>query len=109
MAIRTELCLRLPNSPGALARVTSLLAEERVHIIALTLESGGTTRLVVDKVTRATEILSRHQVHSDARDVLCTVVSSLGIAPILTAAAAADVNLEYAYASSVDDDAGPRR
>ncbi len=37
MGIRTELTLRLPNSPGALAGVCRLLADERVNIVALSL------------------------------------------------------------------------
>jgi hypothetical protein len=75
-----------------------------VRIIALSLESSGTARLVVDRVSRATEVLSRHQVLSEGRDVLCTVVPSRAVAPVLIAAADADINLEYAYASSVDGD-----
>ena len=38
MAIRTELNLRLPNSPGALAAVCRALADERVNIVALAVE-----------------------------------------------------------------------
>ena len=41
MAIRTELNLRLPNSPGALAGVCRLLSDERVNILAMALESAG--------------------------------------------------------------------
>ena len=48
MSIRTELNLRLPNSPGALAGVCQLLSDERVNIVAMTLESGGQLRIVVD-------------------------------------------------------------
>ena len=48
--IRTELSLRLPNSPGALAAVTRLLSDERVNILAMALEPGGQLRLVVDNL-----------------------------------------------------------
>ncbi len=102
MALRTELRLRLPNSPGALAFVTSMLTQERVRIIALSLESTGVARFVVDNVSRATEVFARHHVKVDSRDVLCTVVGPRSIAPLLTTAARADLNLEYLYASSVD-------
>jgi len=44
MGIRTELGLRLPNSPGALAAVCRLLAEQRVRIIAMSLDAGGQCR-----------------------------------------------------------------
>ena len=33
MAIRTELSLRIPNSPGALADVCRLLSQERVNVM----------------------------------------------------------------------------
>ncbi len=102
MAIRTELRLRLPNSPGALAQLTTLLSQERIRIIAFSLESTGHVHLVVDNVSRATETLSRHYLQADSRDVLCTVVGPRSVAPLLTTAARADLNLEYAYASSVD-------
>ena len=46
--IRTEISLRLGNSPGALAGVCRLLSDERVNILAMGLESGGQLRLVVD-------------------------------------------------------------
>mgnify|MGYP003693730287 CR=1 FL=1 len=46
--IRTELSLRLPNTPGALAGVCQLLSDERVNIIAMTLEPAGQMRVVVD-------------------------------------------------------------
>jgi hypothetical protein len=51
--IRPELALRLQNSPGALARVCDLLSAERVNVIALSLESGGTLRLIVDNPIHA--------------------------------------------------------
>jgi len=102
MPIRTELRLRLPNSPGALARVMGILARERVRIIALSLEPSGTARLVIDNAGRAASVLSKHHVHADARDVLCTVMDPQSVVPLLTTAAGADLNLEYAYASSLD-------
>lgn len=53
MAIRTELNLRLANSPGASNEVCRLLADERVRIHAMMLEAGGTLRLLVDSPVRA--------------------------------------------------------
>ena len=37
--IRTELSLRLGNSPGALAGVCRLLSNERVNVLAMSLEA----------------------------------------------------------------------
>ena len=41
MAIRTELNLRLPNSPGALAAVCRALSDERVNIVGLSVEPSA--------------------------------------------------------------------
>ena len=54
--IRTELSLRLPNSPGALAGVARLLSDERVNILAMSLETGGQLRIVVDNHVHAAAI-----------------------------------------------------
>ena len=35
--IHTELSLRLPNTPGALAGVSQLMSDERVNILAMAL------------------------------------------------------------------------
>jgi hypothetical protein len=100
MAIRTELALRLPNSPGALAGVCRVLADERVDILALSLESGGTLRLLVDNEIRADGALREHRYKPTPRSVL--VVSAPhapgGLAPILSLVSGAGVNIEYAYA-----------
>ena len=53
MAMRTELSLRLQNSLGVLSHICQHLSEERVNILALNLEAGGTLRLVVDNPLRA--------------------------------------------------------
>jgi hypothetical protein len=107
MAIRTELNLRLPNSPGALAGVCRVLADERVNIVALALESGGQLRMVVDNHNRAVGALrERHYQVSDRAVVLTSIANGPGaLAPILTLAAQAGVNVNYAYASGAEGNA----
>lgn len=107
MPIRTELALRLPNSPGSLAGVCRLISDERVNILALTLEAGGQLRLVVDNPVRASSVL-REQHHQVAeRDVIFTTVSNRpgALAPVLTLVAEAAINIDYAYASSAEGNA----
>ena len=70
MAIRTELSLRLQNTPGSLDRVCQYLLDERVNIVALSLEAGGTLRLVVDNPLRAAGTLEDKQYAVDQREVL---------------------------------------
>ena len=58
--IRTELSLRLGNSPGSLASVCRLLSDERVNVLAMSLESGGQLRLVVDNHVHGAAVLREH-------------------------------------------------
>jgi hypothetical protein len=70
MAIRTELNLRLPNTPGALAGVCLLLSTERVNILAMALEAGGQLRLVVDNHVHGGAVLREHHHQVTERDVI---------------------------------------
>jgi hypothetical protein len=102
MSIRTELNLRLPNSPGALAGVCRLLAHERVNLVAMTLEGSGHLRLVVDNHVRCAAALRAEHHQVVEREVLLVDVpnQSGGLAPVLDLVAGAGVNLEYAYGSA---------
>src|SRR3989441_5941992 len=104
MSIRTELNLRLPNSPGALAGVCRLMSDERVNIVALMLESGGQMRMVVDNHVHAAAVLREHHHQVTEREViLVTVPNTPGaLAPALKLLADANVNIEYAYAGVAD-------
>ena len=107
MAIRTELSLRLQNSPGSLARVCQVLAGERVHLIALCLEGNGTLRMVVDNHVHGVSILREQHYQVEERDVLYTVIANQpgSLARAVRLVADAGLNLDYAYASAVENDA----
>ena len=99
MAIRTELSLRLPNSPGALAGVCRLLSDERVNILAMALDPSGQLRMVVDNHVHGGAVL-REQHHQVAeRDVIVMSIPNAAgsLAPALGLVADAGVNIEYAY------------
>jgi hypothetical protein len=102
MAIRTELNLRLPNSPGALAGVCGLLANERVNILALALETNGQLRLVVDNHVHGAAILRERHHQVTERDVVVLLVPNVpgALAPIMNLVADAGVNVEYSYGSA---------
>ena len=104
MAIRIELSLRLPNSPGALAGVCTLLSEERVNILAMGLESGGQLRLVVDNHIHGAAVLRDHHHQVTERDVLLVVVPNApgSLAPALRLIGDVGVNVEYAYGGGSD-------
>jgi hypothetical protein len=104
MAIRPELTLRLPNSPGALVRVCRTLADERVNILAASLEANGSLRLVVDNHVRALGALrdQHHQVTERQVLMIGTPHAPGGLAPALQLVANAGVNVEYAYSGASD-------
>ena len=108
MAIRTELNLRLPNSPGALAGVCRLLADERVNILAMTLEASGQLRLVLDNHVRGAGVLrAQHHKVTERPVVVAAVANGPGaLAPVLAIAADAGVNVDYAYGSVVEGTRG---
>ena len=108
MAIRTELNLRLPNSPGALAGVCRLLADEHVNIIAMTLEAGGKLRLVLDNPVRAAGVLrAQHHRVTERPVVVAAIANGPGaLAPVLAIAADAGVNVDYAYGSATEGTGG---
>jgi hypothetical protein len=97
--IRTELSLRLPNSPGALAGVCRLLSDERVNILAMMLESGGQLRMVVDNHVHGGAMLREHHHQVAERDVIVTTIPNApgALAPALKLVSDASVNVEYAY------------
>ena len=97
--IRTELSLRLPNSPGALAGVCRLLSDERVNILAMVLESGGQLRMVVDNHVHGGAMLREHHHQVVERDVIVTTIPNVpgALAPALKLVSDASVNVEYAY------------
>ena len=64
MAIRTEVNLRLPNSPGALAGVCRLLSDERVNILAMALDASGQLRLVLDNHVHGAGCCARTTIRS---------------------------------------------
>ena len=101
MAIRSELTVRLQNSPGALRRICQILGEERVNIIALSVETAGSLRILTDNPLRAVNALETHNYAVQSHDVLFLELShspgSLG--EITQLLAKADVNIDYIYAT----------
>lgn len=104
MAIRKEFSLRLENSPGALGRVCQYLTDEKVGIQALSLDSGGTLRMVVDNPLSAAGLLRDKQYVIEERDVLLMQVPNAAGA-LYNATRLLDgagVNVEHAYACSLE-------
>ena len=104
MAIRTELNLRLANSPGALGSVCRLLDAERVNILAIGLDATGQLRMVVDNHVHGAAVLRDHHHQVTEREVVvCSLPNTAGaLAGPLRLVAEAGVNVEYAYGGAAD-------
>jgi len=104
MSIRTEVNLKLPNSPGAFAGVCRLLADERVNITAMALDSTGQLRLVLDNHVHGAAVLREHHHQVTERDVIVTSIPNApgSLAPLLKLVADANVNVEYAYGGGAE-------
>jgi hypothetical protein len=104
MAIRTELELKLANSPGALAGVCEILADSRVNVLAASLEAAGTVRLVVDNHVHAAGALRERHFSVVERDVLVVNIPNEpgAFAAVGRMLAAASVNVDYMYGSAVE-------
>jgi hypothetical protein len=106
MAIRTELTLRLQNTPGALARLCQALADEKVNVLAMNLESSGVLHLVPDNPVHAAGLLRDRDYALEERDVLYVQLpngpGAIGSATRMLADAG--VNIDYAFASAITDD-----
>jgi hypothetical protein len=104
MAIRTELIVRLQNSPGAAARVCQCVAEDHVNVLAMQLEHTGVLRLLVDNPLHAAAQLRERRMQVEERDVIYTVVpNDAGVlARMAKLLADAGVNVEYLYSTVVE-------
>src|SRR5580704_9263656 len=104
MAIRTELNLRVANSPGAVAGGCALRCDERVNILAMALEGAGQLRLVVDNHVHGAAVLREHHHQVTERDVILVAIPNApgSLAPALRLIGDAGVNVEYAYGGGSD-------
>jgi hypothetical protein len=104
MAIQRELTVQFANSPGTLGRVAQVLGNERINMLAMSIDSSGALRMVVDNPLHAAGALREQHYQVDERDVLYATMpnepGSLGRAVKMLAEAG--INLEYAYASGID-------
>jgi hypothetical protein len=104
MGIRSELELRLPNSPGAAAFVFQQLAEQRINLIAMSLDTAGRLRLVTDNHSQALSILqANHHVVVEHEVLLISVANRSGnMASVLGGLRDAGANVNYAYTATAD-------
>ena len=104
MAIQKEITVKLANTPGSLGRVAQVLGAERINMLAMSVDTSGALRMVVDNPLHAAGTLREQHYNIEERDVLYTAMpnepGSLGRA--LKLLTDAGINVEYAYASGID-------
>ena len=98
-----QLSVFLENRPGHLAETCRILAEAEVNIITLSLADTrefGIVRMIVDNWEKARDVLSAKGRVVNVRDVVAVMVPDRpgGMAEVLSALDAAQVNVEYSYA-----------
>jgi hypothetical protein len=104
MAIQRELTVRLANTPGTLGRVAQVLGNERINLLAMSLDASGALRMVVDNPLHAAGSLRDQHYQVEERDVLyATMPNEPGaLGRVIKMLAEAGINLDYAYASGID-------
>jgi hypothetical protein len=104
MAIRTELSLRLPNSPGALAGVCRLLSTERVNILAMGLDAAGQLRMIVDNTLHAVSVLRAHNHAVTEKPAIVLALSNEpgSLAKTLLLVSQAGANIDYVYGGAAE-------
>ena len=89
MAIQRELTVRLANSPGTLGRVAQVLGNERINMLAMSLDGTGVLRLVVDNPLHAAGALRDQHYQVEDRSPMVAVV--IGVADVQRASAATGI------------------
>jgi len=97
MALR-EISLTLPNRPGTLAGVARILAQARINVAALSVDSAtrtGHVRLIVSDPDRATELLRGAGIEVEMREMLAVRLEDRAgsFLRVLDALARAKVNI----------------
>lgn len=102
----TQLSAFLANQPGVVARLCEALAEKGVSILAMAVLDTvdiGTMRMVVDDLEVAKEALDEAGAAYVEVPVITIPIPNLqgGFGHIARVLAAANINIEYVYATSV--------
>ncbi|MBI4549746.1 MAG: ACT domain-containing protein [Candidatus Omnitrophica bacterium] len=107
MAVKTQLSVFLENRPGMLARACSILSDNGVNILALSIHDTvdhAVVRFYVDNPTKALLLIENEGFYVLEQEVVVLDVdnrpgSLTGIAQKL---AEADINIHYAYCTATD-------
>ena len=105
MPIQKQLSIFLPNRPGMLAHICSILAESNINIMALSVHDtvdNAVVRLVLDNPTKALLLLEQEEIYIMEQDVVILPVDNQPgiLARIAQKLGRADINIQYAYCTA---------
>lgn len=100
-----QLSVFLENKSGRLAKISRVLGEEQINILALSLADTadfGILRMLVDDPDRAAEVLKEHQFVCIINTVTVVEVDDKpgGLAKVVSVLDDSGINVEYMYAFS---------
>lgn len=106
MPIQKQLSVFIPNRPGLLARMCSILSEAKINIMALAVHDtvdNAVVRLLVDQPTKAILLMEQEELYVLEQEVVVLEIeNSTGeLTRIAQALAEADINIAYAYCTAV--------
>lgn len=97
-----QISVFLENTKGSLSKITRLLSENKIDLIALSIadtENYGILRGIVSDTEKAVEVVREAGYTVRLTDVLAVCVPDQpgGLAGVLTILNAADISIEYLY------------
>ena len=105
MNTRKQVTVFLENKPGRLAQVLSVLAHDKINIVALSVmdrHEHGVLRMVTEDEAATAKALQRMNAHFTNSDVLAIELKNQpgALANLCERLAAEHISIEYAYCSS---------
>ena len=104
--VRKQLSVFLSNRPGELSRLCGVLREHNVNMLGISVHDAidhCLVRIVVDNPTKASLLLEQEEWHVTEQNVVMVgVINAPGaLGKISHKLAEADINIYYAYASTI--------
>lgn len=101
-----QLTVFLPNEPGTLAQMASVLGQNDIQMHALMVADTadfGIVRIICDTPKKASRALAENGYRAATTQVAAFEVQNVpgGLAKVLTKLAAVHLNVEYAYCASI--------
>ena len=97
-----QLSIFAENKPGRLAKVTGLLAKEKINIRATTISTSGDfgiINLIVDDPKRAQKVLSKEGLTVSLKEIIAVLIDDKpgGLDNLVQVLASENINVENAY------------